>query len=183
LFLGLFVINLNKGQVLSLNRDSSNEVVSNQSYDKIKPELKHLKGLELITDEKFKTELIRFLKADEERNDEVIYNFLSKQYLCKYYSSATNVEEFKKIRAKNESEILYKEIVKFNKINHHKCQIDLICYQMVEGYEFLVTYSYFFVHEDGLWKLDKIERIKKEEITKELRGQSVPIRVYYLNGC
>ncbi|NLW48218.1 MAG: hypothetical protein GXY86_12905 [Firmicutes bacterium] len=142
------------------------EVIANNDTENV-VNINIIKGLTLVTDERFKTELIRFLKADEERNDEVIYNFLSKQYLCKYYSSATNVEEFKKIRAKNESEILYKEIVKFNKINHHKCQIDLICYQMVEGYEFLVTYSYFFVHEDGLWKLDKIERIKKEEITKE----------------
>ncbi|NLW48217.1 MAG: hypothetical protein GXY86_12900 [Firmicutes bacterium] len=155
IFISLFIINSNKDAALSLNGDSGNEVVSNEIYDQIKSELKHLEGLELITDEEFRRDLLIFMNADEKN----LFYCLSKRNLQENYSGVTNVEEYeKKLKERDikadRTPYVFLEILGFKKLTNKKYQVDVLVKTSSEGIHYKMKNRYIFVKEDRGWMYD-----------------------------
>ena len=116
-------------------------------------------GVELITDEQFKRELLEYLAFVEKLDYINIYSYLSKDFLKKFknhFPTINNAEEYKNFM-ENKSERgtpKYLEITKWRESKKDEYEVELIFETNAEGEMVKIEALYYFVNENGKWKFN-----------------------------
>lgn len=136
------------------------ETLEANSTKEVNDESMSLKGLELITDEKFKVQMLEILDSIVKDDYERIYHNSSKRFIKRGYPEVTNVDEYVRIR-EGESNypdgaglVRFLEVTDFKILNKKRYQVDYIVLAVSEGIEYETEYRYFFIYEDNRWKFD-----------------------------
>lgn len=124
--------------------------------------IKNLKGLDLITDENFKQQMLLILNTIVKRDFKTEYNYLSKSVIKNHCPKVKNADDFIKFMKgisyypDGAGFAEFNEVTKFKIISKQNYQVGFNIKNVSEGTLFDDRATYFFVFEDDKWKIDNL---------------------------
>ncbi|MFC1501440.1 hypothetical protein ACFL58_03200 [Elusimicrobiota bacterium] len=122
------------------------------------PNIKKLKGIDLIKDEKLKKQVIEYLTFEAVKDYQNIYKYLSVEYLKQYFPGVKNSGDYKNAMSDSTvMEIYYLEVLSCTRLSENKYKIKVEYETLEEGSLLRNRNSYYFILENGVWKYDGLE--------------------------